>query len=174
MMNRDDPDDASGGDAEGPSPERPRTTNLAAVAAAVILIGLVAFALYRRAHPPAPPGEVSGEPASSPTPGTTITAVVPYHLTPEASILAERYRCVCGCDDLLNVCTCNKTPGSNDMKRVLQDLVSRKLTPALIDQEMSGRFGPTALLASNPPVAKPTATPRPSAPRKSAAPRRKP
>ncbi len=174
MMNEDDQTDASGGDAAGPEPGRPRTTNLAAVAGAIILIGLVAFALYRRAHSPSPPGEVSGEPSSSPIPGTPITAVVPYHLTPEASIIAERYRCVCGCGDLLNVCTCNKTPGSNEMKRMLQDLVNRQLTPEQIDQEMSGRFGPAVLLAGNQPAAQPTASPRPRAPRKAAASRRRP
>lgn len=127
-----------------------RGTNLAALAGAVILIGLVAFALYRRSHPQAPSGGPS--PAASATPsaaGTTIAAVVPFHLSPEAAIVAERYRCVCSCSLLLNVCTCNNTPGSNDMKKYLQDLVRSKKAPSEIDAAMVAKYGPQVLL-SNP------------------------
>jgi len=175
MTDTENPDAPSSGDGEGPDPGQTRTTNLAAVAAAIIVIGLVAFALYRRAHPgPAPVEEAGGEASSSPAPGTPITAIVPYHLSPEASIVAERYRCVCGCAELLNVCTCSKTPGSNDMKRTLQDLVNRRLAPEQIDQEMSGRFGAGVLLANAAPAAKPAVTPKPPAPRSNATKRRHP
>src|SRR2546425_8863266 len=45
------------------TPEQPRLVNLAAVAGAVVLVGLVAFALYRKSHPAAPP------PATAPAGG---------------------------------------------------------------------------------------------------------
>jgi hypothetical protein len=67
-------------------------------------------------------------------------------LTPEASILAERYRCVCGCNDVLSVCTCQNHPGSEDMKRFLQAQADEKKTPEAIDRAMVERFGPACLL----------------------------
>ncbi len=141
----------------GPQEPRPRSANLVLVAAGVILVGLVAYALSRR--PAALPAAAApaGE-ATPPLAGTTITAVAPFHLSPEASIVAERYRCVCGCGDLLNVCTCSKTPGSNDMKRALQDLVNQKRGPEEIDRAMVEKFGPQVLLANR---ATPTPSPAP-------------
>ena len=134
----------------------PRTTNLAVVAGAVILIGLVAFALHRMRvtsgpDEPASPGSSSAPPGSTPAPGTPITAKIPYHLTPEASIVAENYRCVCGCPDRLSVCTCDKPKGSNEMKAYLQGLVNGKKTRAEIDSAMAAKYGPAVLLGAEPP-----------------------
>jgi hypothetical protein len=143
-------------------PEQPRLVNLALVAGAVILIGLVAFALYRRSHtvatPPAPtpaapaPGGAPAEPMQ----GTAITATLPVRLTPEATIIAERYRCVCSCNDLLNVCTCTKTPGSRDMRQYVQELVNQKKTGKEIDEAMVARYGPGVLVAASSPSPSPT------------------
>jgi cytochrome c-type biogenesis protein CcmH/NrfF len=152
------------GGAAAPGAPGPRRANLAVVAAAIILVGLVAYALSRR---PTPPARVSNTPAGESTPppaGTAIAAVVPYHLSPEASVVAERYRCVCSCGDLLNVCTCSKTPGSNDMKRALQDLVNQKKSPDEIDRAMVEKFGPQVLLAN--PVPTPSPVGRPPAARR--------
>jgi cytochrome c-type biogenesis CcmH protein len=132
--------------------------NLAAVVGGVILIGLVALALYRRNNPPAPPGAVapSGSGATDapmpPEGGAPITATVPVRLSPEASIIAERYRCVCSCNDPLSECTCAQKPGSNDMKSYVQELVDQKKTGREIDEAMVARYGAAALL-SNPPAA---------------------
>src|SRR5574341_2489154 len=128
-----------GGSAAGP-PERPRTVNLIVVAGAVVLMGLVAFALYRRSHTVAPVAEPATDatPAQTgaPVQGTPITATLPVRLTPEASIIAERYRCICSCNDPLNVCTCTKTPGSRDMREYVQELVNQKKSTAEVDQAM--------------------------------------
>jgi len=136
----------------GPSGDEPRPVNLAAVAGGVILIALVAFALYRR-HAVAPadgasPAVVTEEVTDQPLTGTPIGAVVPVSLSPEAAVIAERYRCVCGCKDPLAVCTCNQTPGSNDMKLYVKELVEQRKTPSEIDAAMVERYGRDVLLAS--------------------------
>src|SRR6266446_6620573 len=105
-MIQEDAPQPPAGEEEGPSggpPPRPPGTNLAAVAGAIVLILLLGLALYRRHHARTAPGEEGGEvPAeSTPPKGTPSTAVLPYRLSPEASIIAERYRCVCGCAELL-------------------------------------------------------------------------
>jgi cytochrome c-type biogenesis CcmH protein len=133
------------------------------VVGALVLIGLVAFALYRRSHPAAPiapaapsasptPGEAAGKPEQ----GTQIAAVVPVHLSPEASIIAERYRCVCSCNDPLNVCTCSKTPGSRDMRLYVQKLVDEKRTSREIDAAMVARYGSSVLITGSAPSPSPT------------------
>jgi hypothetical protein len=161
MIQEDKPQPPAG-EGEEPSggpPARPPGTNLAAVAGAIVLILLLGLALYRRHHPRTAPGEESGEvPAeSTPSKGTPITAVLPYRLSPEASIIAERYRCVCGCMELLNVCTCTKTPGSHDIKKHLQGLVDQKKSVQDIDSGMIAKFGPGVLLTN--PVPSPSLGP---------------
>ena len=143
-----------------------------AVAGAVILIGLVSFALYRRSHSAPQVTELApsgGEPAvgqepeatSTGTPGggTPIAAPLPVRLSPEASIVAERYRCVCSCNDPLNVCTCTRTPGSRDMKTYVQELVNQKKSGKEVDAAMIARYGAGVLLSNPPPI--PAATPEP-------------
>jgi len=156
----------AGGAAPPRAPEPPRAVNLAALAGFVVLIGLVAFALYRRGHPTAPTPETApaGETAKEetgavPPPGTPITAMVPVRLTPEATIVAERYRCVCSCNDPLNVCTCTKTPGSRDMRSYVQELVNQKKSGHEIDLAMLARYGPNVLMVDSAPAPSPSATP---------------
>lgn len=152
-MGDDDRERGGGTGLGAPGQERPRPVNLAAVAGAVILIGLVALALYRRGQPgaPAEPGAAStgeaGE-GGSPVEGTPITAVVPIHLSPEAAVVAERYRCVCGCNDPLSVCTCTETPGSRDMKTFLQEQVSQRKSIPEVDAAMVAKFGDLVLLST--------------------------
>jgi cytochrome c-type biogenesis protein CcmH/NrfF len=155
-------DQGGTGTAAGP-PAPPRGANLVVVAGAVILIGLIAFAVYRNGHPVAPekPAEPQATPAKSPgtegpTQGTPIAAPLPVRLTPEASIIAERYRCVCSCNDPLNVCTCTKTPGSHDMRLYVQELVDKKKTGQEIDAAMVSRYGSNVLIAATPPAPSPT------------------
>jgi hypothetical protein len=141
------------GDGWPAEPGQPRSANLVAVAGAVILIGLVAVALYRRVRPAVPAeaaatgAQAAGE-GGAPIEGTPIAAVVPVHLSPEASVAAERYRCICGCNDPLSVCTCSETPGSRDMKTFLQGLVDEKKSVQEVDAAMAGKFGDLALLST--------------------------
>jgi hypothetical protein len=155
--------DRGGTQGAGRPPSQPRAANLVVVAGAVVLIGLVAFALYRNSHPGAP--AATPEPAATPTPaagtespmqGTPISAPLPVRLTPEASIIAERYRCVCSCNDPLNVCTCSKTPGSRDMRLYVQELVDKKKSGKEIDAAMVSRYGSSVLIAATPPAPSPT------------------
>lgn len=158
--------EGSGRGPEGAPPQdQPRLISLVAVAGAVILIGLVSFALYRRSHSAPQPAETvpqEGEsaaqdpgaaPSGTPVAGTPIAAPLPVRLTPEASIVAERYRCICSCNDPLNVCTCTRTPGSRDMKTYVQELVNQKKSGKEIDQAMIARYGAGVLLSNPPPVA---------------------
>ena len=157
--------DRGGGATPPRTPEPPRVVNLAAVAGFVVLIGLVAFALYRKGHPAAPaPGTVPAVPAekqesgTGPAPGTPISATLPVRLSPEATIIAERYRCICSCNDPLNVCTCTKTPGSRDMRTYVQQLVNEKKSGREIDAAMIARYGPNVIMSGAPPPV-PSATP---------------
>jgi hypothetical protein len=134
----------------GTAPQR--TVPVAALAGAVVLIGLVGFALYRRGtttspaavQPPAAATSESGDAAGQQ--GTPIVAQAPYRLSPEAAILAERYRCICGCNDNLSVCTCKNPNGSEDMKRHLQGLAEQGKTPEEADAAMEEKFGAACLL----------------------------
>ncbi len=157
-------EERAGGAPPARPPEQPRVVNLAAVAAFVVLIGLVAFALYRKGHPVAPAPETAPagpaakqESGTGPAAGTAITATLPVRLTPEATIIAERYRCVCSCNDPLNVCTCTKTPGSHDMRTYVQELVNQKKSGKEIDAAMIARYGPNVVMSGAP--AAPSATP---------------
>src|SRR5262245_9716379 len=162
-MVTDEGQDGDKSDVRETAPESgpPRTVNVAVLAGAVVLIGLVAFALYRRNHAgPAQPPTEAGAPAqpadaSVPEQGTPIAAQVPIHLTPEASIIAERYHCVCSCNDPLTVCTCSKTPGSRDMKQYVQELVNQKKSGKEIDAAMAARYGPNVLIGASTPAPSP-------------------
>lgn len=151
-----------------PPPEQPRLISLVAVAGAVILIGLISFALYRRSHSvpqatesvpaagdPAAAQEPGAAGAGTPAAGTPIAAPLPVRLSPEASIVAERYRCICSCNDPLNVCTCMRTPGSRDMKTYVQELVNQKKSGKEVDEAMIARYGAGVLLSNPPPAATP-------------------
>jgi len=112
----------------------------AAVAGLVLLVGIVGFALVRRQSPqPAEPRASVETPAAAEP--TLIKAEVPGLLSPEARIMTERYRCVCGCDDRLSVCTCENTPGSRDMKEYVEELVTAHKSIREIDRAMIERYG---------------------------------
>ncbi len=151
MTDEDQHDDRSShATPPAPAADQPRSVNLGVVAGVVILVGLVAFAVYRqRGNVPTPASEAppaQGEEAGAA--GTAISAAT-VNLSPEGQIAAERYRCICGCNDPLSVCTCTRTPGSIDMKQHVQDQVDQKKTPAEIDQAMVAKYG-VAVLLSNP------------------------
>lgn len=66
-------------------------------------------------------------------------------LSPQARLMAERFVCVCGCKDILSTCTCSETPGSHDMKKYLQQLVTEGKSPAEIETAMVARYGEKVL-----------------------------
>jgi hypothetical protein len=152
MSDESDPQTETGAPAPAPTPTpAPRTVPVAALAGAIVLIGLVGFALYRRGATSAPggagtPAATDGAAATTDEGGTPIVAQPPFRLCPEASILAERYRCICGCNDNLSVCTCRNPNGSEDMKRHLQGIADAGKTPEEADAAMEAKFGPACLL----------------------------
>ena len=79
--------------------------------------------------------------------GSTITArAAAVSLSPQARIMAERFMCVCGCNNMsLSTCNCLKTPGSRDMKQYLQELVNAGETPLSIQNAMVTRYGARVL-----------------------------
>ncbi len=131
------------------SSERRGSTHVAAIAGSVILVGLVAFSLYRRSLPSAEAGSTGPvvEGTLEGSDGTLIKSVVPVVLSPEASIIVERYRCICSCDDPLSICTCKQTPGSIDMKAHLQELVDQKKSVEEIDKAMVEKYGQEVMLS---------------------------
>jgi hypothetical protein len=160
----DSPENRQEGPESTPEPAgQPRPVNAIVVAGGVILIGLVAFALYQRGRTTAPvpePAAASSTPApgDEPLQGTAITATVPVRLSPEAAVVAERYRCICSCNDPLNVCTCTKTPGSRDMRQYVQELVNQKKSGEEIDQAMIAKYGPQVVITAAAPSPTPAKT----------------
>jgi cytochrome c-type biogenesis protein CcmH/NrfF len=106
-----------------------------------------------QAAPAAAPAAGAAAPASgtpdSPPSGTTAppgskmvsTAYKDVLLTPAAQVQAEKFMCVCGCKLVLAKCTCTNTPGSIDMKKHLQSLVSRGASGEEIEKEMIAKYG---------------------------------
>jgi len=120
----------------------------AAVAGLVLLVGIVGFALVRRhsPQPSEPRASVETPDAAEPT---LIKADVPGLLSPEARIMTERYRCVCGCGDRLSVCTCDNKPGSRDMKAYVEELVAAHTSIGDIDQAMIARYGEQVIFSES-------------------------
>lgn len=136
---------------------------MAVVVGGLILVVLIAYGLYRigaNPHPETADATTGAAPPVMPITGTPITASAPMVLSPQARIAAERYRCVCGCNDPLAECTCTRRPGSIEMKEHLQDLVNRELTMTQIDEEMVSTYGDQVLL-SNPPAGEDVPDPSP-------------
>ena len=117
------------------------------------LLALVGVAIYS-----ARDGGRSGSAASRPAPpivkpaapepkseGEIQAVLADVELSPQARVLAERITCVCGCGDILAECTCDKTPGSRDMKKYLQTLVDEGKSPAEVEQAMVARYGQAAV-----------------------------
>jgi hypothetical protein len=120
-----------------------------------ILVAVLGFTMFQRmqageipAAEPAP--AATGAPTeTSPPSGAvqkTVTMPILKQLSPETRVAAERFRCICGCPDVLSKCTCTKVPGSITMKNYLQDLVDRKLSNEAIDRAMIEKYGEEVLL----------------------------
>ena len=127
-----------------PSTTPVSTARVATLAGALVLASVVGFALHRWINAPSSPPETSTD-ATDPG-GTAIVETTPPRMTPEASIVAERYMCMCGCELVLGGCICSNTPGSRDMKAYLQSLVGEKMSMEEIDRAMVEKYGEDVLL----------------------------
>jgi len=94
---------------------------------------------------PAGPGADDALPEAGSRDGVVTAVADTLVLSPKARLLAERFKCVCGCNDTLSICTCSKTPGSRDMKLYLQQLVDEGKSPAEIQSAMVERYGSDVL-----------------------------
>ena len=165
----------------GVGPGGSKSTPIAAIAGAIVLAGLVAYAIYHLVAAPAGPvggapeadgsapadalpagggraaggaeapapgtdAAAKGNPVKSEVAGTPIVAQAPIRLSPEANILAERYRCVCGCNDPLGLCNCRLARGSEEMRNYEKELADQHLLPEEADRAMTQKLGAAALL----------------------------
>jgi len=121
----------TGGSASSGAPETPATT----------------VAPNATHDTPAPQSTAGGAGQSLARDGeiTASVTIEPIDLTPPARLLAEGFKCVCGCDDILAECTCDKTPGSHDMKQYLQQLVDEGKPPAEVRKAMVEKYGQAVL-----------------------------
>jgi len=138
---------------------RGRIVGFIAIGALAALVGVAYFTGRERPAPGAAdaPDAAASRPAAGAAPAApgaddvlpeagsrdgVVTAVADtIVLNPRARLLAERFKCVCGCNDILSTCTCSKTPGSRDMKLYLQQLVDEDRSPAEIQSAMVERYG---------------------------------
>jgi cytochrome c-type biogenesis protein CcmH/NrfF len=138
---------------------RSQIAGVAAVGALVVLTGVAFYSSRQAAAPsasaspagsaatPAPEPEATNAPSSTEIPpvkagkGVVTAQIEDVMLTPKARLLAERFKCVCGCGDILAACTCKMTPGSRDMKKYLQELVNEGKTPSEVEAAMVERYG---------------------------------
>ena len=113
---------------------------------AVVAVAVVALGLLQKSSP----GEAAAPVPKSPAIGTTVVEQVSVpvlgDLSPETRVAAERFRCICGCPDILSACLCTKNPGGITMKNTLQALVDRGLTGDDLDRTMVEKYGPEVLL----------------------------
>jgi len=93
-----------------------------------------------------PPRVTEALPKTARQGGGVVSATIEdITLSPKARLMAERLKCVCGCNDILATCTCKKTPGSRDMKKYLQELVTAGKTPSEVESAMVARYGEKVL-----------------------------
>jgi len=131
-----------------------RTVGLSALAVLLVLAGVAFWPRQPGASVPQasilPAAPASDMPQARltetlppmPARGKEITATLEsVSLSPQARLMAERFVCVCGCNDILSTCNCKETPGSIDMKKYLQELVSDGKTPAEVEAAMVARYG---------------------------------
>jgi len=147
--------------AEGAVPSKRRAAAVAGAVLAIAVGAIIGIEWYRgpsRAPAPSAGGTSAAAPAAGPSgpvssPRTASVAkkgkvLIELHdvaLSPAARMQAEKFRCICGSGLSLAECTCGASPGSVEMKRHLQALVDRKLSPAEIEREMVAKFGPAVL-----------------------------
>jgi hypothetical protein len=137
------------------TPAKGQIVGFAALGVLLLLVAVAFVSSREGGGGSLPEVDLGSGPASLPSPslteslpvvpqgGVTVSAEIQeVALSPQASLLAERFRCVCGCGDILGQCTCTKVPGSRDMKQYLQQMVDEGKSPAEIESGMVARYGP--------------------------------
>ncbi|HXI04019.1 MAG TPA: hypothetical protein VNI57_12660 [Candidatus Saccharimonadales bacterium] len=98
---------------------------------------------------PAESPPATGDTAPAPPPidehGVVTAIATVVNLSPQARMLAENLKCVCGCGMRLGRCSCEKDPGGVSMKRHLQSLFDKGLTPDQVRAEMVKAYGTDVL-----------------------------
>ncbi|MBI4160893.1 MAG: hypothetical protein HY509_00420 [Acidobacteria bacterium] len=151
----------------------------AGIPLAVLILAGIAFVWFRGMQAGEEAPEAQPAPAEAPPPVETpqeglvrdvpvvrekVTVPVLVDLSPETLVASERFRCVCGCPDILSACRCNQDPGGITMMNFLQSLVDRGLSNEAIDREMAARYGEEVLLFSPAHRARSAAAPKAPAP----------
>jgi cytochrome c-type biogenesis protein CcmH/NrfF len=134
---------------EAPAGPSPRSRRVVLGIVIALAVAAAALLLLRRGTPApthVPTANSTAGPAGAPAGLNVITA--PVKLTPEALMVADRFKCLCGeCQDTLGRCTCTRDKGSNDMKEALNRIVSEKKSLAEIEAAMVEKYGRSVLAA---------------------------
>lgn len=117
----------------------------------VAVLAFTGFQHMQAGEAPATAASAGPESASGTEPPTgavqhSVTSPVLREISPETRVVAERFRCVCGCPDVISVCRCSQDPGGITMMNYLQGLVDRGLSVEEIDRAMVDRYGEEVLL----------------------------
>jgi hypothetical protein len=137
-----------------PQPTRP-TPSRARWLAILLVVALAAvggYLLVRRSSASSAALVPAAKPAAD-----VLVAGSPVLLSAKATIVADRYNCLCGeCSDTLGKCTCARDQGSNEMKATLNQLAAEKKSVSEIDAAMIAKYGSKVLVSG--------ASPAPAAP----------
>jgi hypothetical protein len=143
-MEPGDPVAPTGESTPAPSGRNARNIFFLIVALALVLAG---FLLFRRGGGPATAPAAPTVGGTTPPAGLNVVEA-PVKLTPEATLVADRFKCLCGnCQDTLGKCVCTRDKGSNEMKTALNRIVAEKKSLAEIEAAMVDKFGSGVLAA---------------------------
>jgi cytochrome c-type biogenesis protein CcmH/NrfF len=119
-----------------------------------VIVAVLAFTMFQHMQAeeapaiaaPAGPETASGSTPPTPAVQQSVSFAVLNEISPETRVVAERFRCVCGCPDVVAVCRCSQDPGGITMMNFLQGLVDRGLSVEEIDRAMVDKYGEEVLL----------------------------
>ena len=138
-----------------PAASSRRKAKLAGVLVIALAVAAAGLLLLRQ-RGSAPGAAVSSASPDAGTPAGLNAVAAPVKLSPEATLVADRFKCLCGdCQDTLGKCTCTRDKGSNDMKTALNRNVVEKKTLAEIEAAMVEKFGPKVLAVEAAPAPSP-------------------
>ena len=128
--------------------------NLVAILAAGVLIGVIIMQIWRaKTQEPAVLAPFRAETATAPISSefpvqitgdeTKIseTTLSEIQLSHRAKVIASGFKCPCGCGHFAYECNCLKSPGSRDIKHLIQSLVDQGKDSEEIKKAVISRFG---------------------------------
>ncbi len=144
-MEPENPNVPEGATAPGPSRRR---ANLALILI-LVLAGIAAVVLLRPARRTGAPDPQAPAPEAGQVPRGIIAVLV--KLSPEAALVADRYRCPCGDgQETLGKYDCADDDAGDEMKTTLNRIVAEQKSLAAIDDAMVEKYGPAVLASSLP------------------------